>query len=192
LPFDRSAPELTAHAVRAWKAWQTHLQPALRERIDRAVALGLRFIGTSQGPEGEWTPLWFGNEHAPGEANPVYGTAQVLFGLQELAEDGRAAVLRDRGVRYLESQQNADGGWGGARGAPSTVEETAVVVEALAGGGTEAAERGLEWLVQAVESGAFREAAPIGLYFARLWYSERLYPLIFTARALGRFSSKHG
>jgi squalene-hopene/tetraprenyl-beta-curcumene cyclase len=31
-------------------------------------------------------------------------------------------------------------------------------------------------------------AAPIGLYFARLWYSEALYPLLFTVsslRALG-------
>jgi hypothetical protein len=27
-------------------------------------------------------------------------------------------------------------------------------------------------------------AAPIGLYFARLWYSEALYPRIFTLHAL--------
>jgi glycosyltransferase involved in cell wall biosynthesis len=41
-------------------------------------------------------------------------------------------------------------------------------------------------LVEAVESGRFREPAPIGFYFAKLWYFEKLYPLIFTVAALGR------
>ena len=30
------------------------------------------------------------------------------------------------------------------------------------------------------------EPSPIGFYFAKLWYFERLYPLIFTVAALGR------
>jgi squalene-hopene/tetraprenyl-beta-curcumene cyclase len=46
--------------------------------------------------------------------------------------------------------------------------------------------RGLLWLLSAVESGRFREASPIGFYFAKLWYFEKLYPLIFTVAALGR------
>ena len=33
------------------------------------------------------------------------------------------------------------------------------------------------------------EPAPIGLYFAKLWYFERLYPLIFSLDALGRLPS---
>jgi squalene-hopene/tetraprenyl-beta-curcumene cyclase len=40
--------------------------------------------------------------------------------------------------------------------------------------------------VEAVESGRFREPSPIGFYFAKLWYFEKLYPLIFTVAALGR------
>jgi hypothetical protein len=28
--------------------------------------------------------------------------------------------------------------------------------------------------------------SPIGLYFARLWYSEEAYPVIWTVEALGR------
>ena len=28
---------------------------------------------------------------------------------------------------------------------------------------------------------------PIGFYFAKLWYHERLYPLIFTTTALGKY-----
>jgi squalene-hopene/tetraprenyl-beta-curcumene cyclase len=40
--------------------------------------------------------------------------------------------------------------------------------------------------VEAVESGRFRDPSPIGFYFAKLWYFEKLYPLIFTVAALGR------
>lgn len=86
--------------------------------------------------------------------------------------------------------QSADGGWGGDVGCPSSVEETALAVEVLLSDEREssrvAAERGLLWLIRRVEDGTYREAAPIGFYFARLWYFERLYPLIFTAAALRR------
>jgi squalene-hopene/tetraprenyl-beta-curcumene cyclase len=73
----------------------------------------------------------------------------------------------------------------------SSVEETALAVEALLPVADreeyrQAVERGLEWLVTAVERGDHRNAAPIGFYFAKLWYYEKLYPIIFTASALGR------
>jgi len=44
--------------------------------------------------------------------------------------------------------------------------------------------RGITWLLESVESGAGRESSPIGFYFAKLWYFERLYPMIFTVGAL--------
>jgi squalene-hopene/tetraprenyl-beta-curcumene cyclase len=96
-----------------------------------------------------------------------------------------------RGVNYLLSVQNDDGGWGGAKDCPSSVEETALAVEvlldfAVCGVADPQVERGLLWLIQAVESGRFREPSPIGFYFAKLWYFEKLYPLIFTVAALGR------
>jgi squalene-hopene/tetraprenyl-beta-curcumene cyclase len=79
----------------------------------------------------------------------------------------------------------------------SSIEETALAVEALlaARGPTpdprlptpaQAAEKGLTWLIERVERGEHRHPAPIGFYFAKLWYYERLYPLIFTVAALGR------
>ena len=46
--------------------------------------------------------------------------------------------------------------------------------------------KGFLTLDQRVEAGELRNPSPIGLYFARLWYSERLYPLIWTVGALGR------
>jgi squalene-hopene/tetraprenyl-beta-curcumene cyclase len=36
-----------------------------------------------------------------------------------------------------------------------------------------------------VESNRHHESAPIGFYFAKLWYYEKLYPLIWTVAALG-------
>jgi squalene-hopene/tetraprenyl-beta-curcumene cyclase len=50
-------------------------------------------------------------------------------------------------------------------------------------------ERGTEWLCAAVERGNWREPSPIGFYFAKLWYYERLYPLIWTVGALGKVAS---
>lgn len=177
LPFDRSGSDLTAHAVRALRP-DTGPAPS-------SVTRALAYLTREQRPDGSWLPLWFGNQHAPDDINPVYGTARVLAAYRDLGT-ADAPECR-RGVEFLLSVQNADGGWGGAQDCPSSVEETALAVEVLldlANG--DAVQRGVAWLVDAVESGRFREPSPIGFYFAKLWYFEKLYPLIFTAAALGR------
>ena len=77
-------------------------------------------------------------------------------------------------------------------GRVATVEETALAATALAGGdaaGRAAARRGVEWLTRQGAQGLER-AAPIGLYFALLWYHERLYPLVWALEALGRNSDE--
>ncbi|MBI3881384.1 MAG: squalene--hopene cyclase, partial [Verrucomicrobia bacterium] len=103
------------------------------------------------------------------------------------------------GAHWLLAAQNPDGGWAGARGAASSVEETALAIEALAVAAeflpqfathTEGAlHRGGEWLLARVESGAWRAPSPIGFYFARLWYFEESYPKIFTVAALRALAS---
>jgi squalene-hopene/tetraprenyl-beta-curcumene cyclase len=45
------------------------------------------------------------------------------------------------------------------------------------------------WLIATPVGGRVTPAAPIGLYFAKLWYFERLYPLIFLAGALERVAA---
>jgi squalene-hopene/tetraprenyl-beta-curcumene cyclase len=188
LPFDRSSQDLTAHALRAWNAWRTEIDPRDRPRLVRAISAGLGHLIRTQREDGAWVPLWFGNEHVPGDENPLYGTAHVVVALRELSESGMLPALgpATRGAEWIASSQNDDGGWGGVRGAPSTTEETALAVGALAGTSHSGClERGVGWLVGRVESGAWREPAPIGFYFARLWYYDRLYPLIWTVGALG-------
>jgi squalene-hopene/tetraprenyl-beta-curcumene cyclase len=157
-----------------------------------AVNQGMLYLGKTQEPDGSWVPLWFGNQGAPLKQNPVLGTARVLEAYAELGTAGEPAAKA--GVRYLLHAQNSDGSWGGAPGLPASVEETAMAVAGLAAAGNdadarEACFRGAECLVSNVLSGALDRPAPIGLYFARLWYSERLYPVIWTVHAMERVAA---
>jgi squalene-hopene/tetraprenyl-beta-curcumene cyclase len=206
LPFDRSGADLTAHALRAWSAWLPHVGDALDAELRRAVARGVRYLESVQRPGGEWVPLWFGNEGVLGEENPVYGTARVLVALRELADRGFAVnhnCLR-RAEKAMVGFQLADGGWcggfaasrdtAGAAGAGfvSSIEETALAVESLLGSNEVAAMKtGVAWLVSSAERRGWREPSPIGFYFAKLWYFERLYPLVFIVSALGATSTAH-
>ena len=192
LPFDRSSPDLTAHTLRALSAWRMHFPKDERATLDAALARAVAFLGKVQRADGSWLPLWFGNEHAPDDGNPLYGTAHVVLALREI--EGRGCEIEPsharRGIEWLAAAQNDDGGWGGVKDVPSSTEETALAVKALTGTReVRAVERGVEWLVGRVESGAWREPAPIGFYFAKLWYWERLYPLIWTVGALGKVAA---
>jgi squalene-hopene/tetraprenyl-beta-curcumene cyclase len=184
LPFDRSAPDLTAHALEAWSAWYSAVPVELQRRIVRARAGAVSYLVRCQAADGSWIPLWFGNEEMPGHVNATYGTARVVAATkgEELAHSARR-----RGVRWLLQAQNADGGWGGGA-TRSSIEETSLALHAIAGEGSaesdEAALRGVDWLIAATHEGRDTPPVPIGLYFARLWYYEELYPLIFSLGAL--------
>jgi squalene-hopene/tetraprenyl-beta-curcumene cyclase len=186
LPFDRSGSDLTAHALRAWSAWQVQLPDRLKHRVDRAITRGVRYLQTARRSDGTWLPLWFGNEHGPSEENPTYGTAHVLIALRELHARGFSvpAGMIEQSAQWLADAQHESGGWGGFAGSPASIEETGAAVEALAGFNSTAVQRGAAWLARRVENGTWRAPAPIGFYFAKLWYSERLYPLIFAVAGL--------
>jgi squalene-hopene/tetraprenyl-beta-curcumene cyclase len=186
LPFDRSGCDLTAHVLRALT---TCRPPA--PVVQGATAQGLVYLARNQRPDGSWLPLWFGNQHAPDDENPTYGTARVLAAYRDL--DMMTTEPACRGVAWLLSAQNADGGWGGAKDVPSSIEETALAVEVLLDAGPEAepaVNSGLGWLVQQVEAGRLYSPTPVGFYFAKLWYYEKLYPVIFSVAALGRARRK--
>ncbi len=192
LPFDRSGADLTAHALRAWNAWLDVVVPSVRGRVRAGIERGIAYLKAVQRADGSWLPLWFGNEHVPGEENPTYGTARVVTALAALEPVGGVAEACMRGVRWLCAAQQPDGAFGGAPGVPPTIEETAVAVSALADAARQAPElaepvaRGGAWLAARTEGGNVLPAAPIGFYFAKLWYHEEAYPCIFTAEALGK------
>jgi len=214
LPFDRSAADLTAHAVAAWSAWVDELPGPARKRTQAAIRRAVDFLVRSQRPGGQWVALWFGNEDSSDMENPVYCTARVLAGLNRAGVEALRPALGciRRAVEYLLQAQWETGGWGGDRGVTASVEETAVAADALAAlllrgrhdeafasvavlpvaEMEEAVGRAGRWLVERLEGVGEIPAAPIGLYFARLWYFERLYPLIFAVSALQRIETLCG
>ncbi len=193
LPFDRSSPDISAHALRAWLAWFWNLPQPIQLRIRRAKNRGLRYLHRERTDLMLWEPLWFGNEMATKEANPTYGTAKVILLL------GRLGIFHEeeffdanrKAYEALLQTQNPDLGWGGELGCPSSIEETALAVETLAAIAVRphanyatVLSGGIDWLLRRVEDGTWTQPAPIGFYFAKLWYYERLYPMVFTVAAL--------
>ncbi|MBE0535847.1 MAG: squalene--hopene cyclase [Phycisphaerae bacterium] len=214
LPFDRSAADLTAHALAAWSVWADELPGPAMKRTERAMRRAIRFLMRNQSPQGTWLALWFGNERSPGKENPVYCTARVLLGLNraQLQLLAPATAHIGRAVEWLLEAQGDTGGWGGDRGVLASIEETAVAADALASlllrvrhdaafaavmdlpiAPMEAAVgRAGTWLVEHLADVHEIPEAPIGLYFARLWYFEKLYPIIFATSALQKIETLCG
>jgi len=188
LPFDRSCPDISAHALAAMTAWQDDLGRLRRVRVRRAARRLHVYLERAQAPDGTWCALWFGSQAAPDEENRVFSTARVVWALRDDARTAaRAAGMLERAEQWLVTAQHADGGWGADAGGPVGIETTGAAVAALAGTGHgEAVRRGAAWLAARAAGGDALPAAPIGLYFARLWYSERLYPVVFSLAGLSR------
>tara|TARA_B100001013_G_scaffold261668_1_gene164306 strand:- start:274 stop:1146 length:873 start_codon:yes stop_codon:yes gene_type:complete len=207
LPFDRSTPDLTAHALLAWSSWYHHLPPEFQDPLQQAIKRAVRYLATSQREDGSWVPLWFGNQLAPRNENLTYGTARVLLGLNSLRRYKLIELpdLRKQGINWLLATQNENGGWGGAKNVAPSIEETALAVQALADSIVESPllssveidknairttiSKGITWLIEKTDKGQHFEPAPIGLYFSKLWYCEKQYPIIFAVAALGRSES---
>ena len=189
--------------------------PPIWNRLLKSVEAGLEFLRKRQRPDGSWLPLWFGNQHGHDDGNPVYGTSRVLMayrdlGLMDVPEAQRAAAWLasvqesgsdgggplspslspsgGEGARLSGSALGPSRGWGGDAGIAPSVEETALAAEVLLDYEPfrEHAFAGIQWLIERVEDGTVAEPTPIGFYFARLWYFESLYPLIFAVSALRR------
>ena len=202
-------------AIDVWLSQKPETAPRFPEELyaKQAAAFqsGVRYLERNQRPDGSWLPLWFGNQDHSGEDNPIYGTARVMLALNEvrsLANLPQIVAMRQKGAEFLRKNQNRDGGWGGGPSVPygsdirapdnrppdegrsSSIEESAVALEALLtlediSLADSTIIRGINWLSESIRLGYHRTSWPIGFYFAKLWYYEKLYPTIFSVAALG-------
>ena len=199
LPFDRSSPDITAHALRAWRAWEKELPPALQSAVCQSRIRAFKYLRRTQSDLLSWSPLWFGNQHSQAKTNLTYGTSKVFAAFSEAQGDEEWNLLEVVPTSFwFSATQEADGGWGGGGGGPASVEESALALSmapAVLNAWRRAfdgpndlnivmLEKGLDWLLRRVEDGTWTQPAPIGFYFAKLWYYERMYPMVFTVAAL--------
>jgi squalene-hopene/tetraprenyl-beta-curcumene cyclase len=215
LPFDRSSPDITAHLVRARAEASINgaTEPGnpksltyLRAQQRPDGAWSALWFGNQHFAEE--------NNLTYGTSRCVLALARRLEILPENGSESSAIArtMMDAGVGWLLDAQDDAGGWGGGPGTPASIEETALAVEALAAvlelwarrsawpawrwvginpaeyleRAGAAAENGAGWLIEQTQHGTAFEPKPIGFYFAKLWYFERLYPVIWTVAALER------
>lgn len=196
LPFDQSCADLTGHCFLALSTvlavYENEIPAAFQKKLATSLRKATTYLRKNQHENGAWLPLWFGNQAAPNHRNPVYGTARVLAYLNDallvlqhnLAVKNQLDELILPAQKYLLATQNRDGSWGADKDIAGTIEETALSVSALSDSGNqESCEKGLEWLDETFRNKGL-QAAPIGLYFASLWYHEKMYPVTAYLEAL--------
>lgn len=198
LPFDQSCSDLTGHCLLAVSAiletYYSELQKKDLQVFEKIFNNAMRYLEKNQSEAGSWLPLWFGNQLTQNHTNPVYGTAKVLTYLKDTASHQwqneeirlRLDKIIQKGNDFLISVQNEDGSWGGDKSIAGTMEETALAVSALASTqNSEICFSGLNWLNDFYLKNGFKPA-PVGLYFASLWYDEKMYPVTAYFEALAR------
>ncbi|MGH7371903.1 MAG: prenyltransferase/squalene oxidase repeat-containing protein, partial [Candidatus Methylomirabilales bacterium] len=155
------------------------------------AARALDFVKRTQDPRGGWYGRW--------GANYIYGTWSVLRGLQAIGEDLNALYIR-RAVRWLESCQNADGGWGetllsyadptlAGKGESIPSQTAWALLGLLAAGEAEnpAVARGIRFLIETQRSdGSWDDPFWNATGFPRVFFLKyHLYPVYFPLWALG-------
>ena len=145
------------------------------DRSHAAVRSALEFLRREQEEDGSWYGRW--------GVNYIYGTWSVLAGLRAIGEDMSAPHVT-RAVAWLESVQNADGGWGesctsyadhaeAGRG-ESMPSQTAWALLALLSAGMSdsiSVVRGINYLLRHQrEDGSWEEIRHTGTGFPRVFY----------------------
>jgi squalene-hopene/tetraprenyl-beta-curcumene cyclase len=161
-----------------------------------AARRGVEFLRHTQRHDGPWYGRW--------GVNYIYGTWSVMRGLGAIGEDPQQEYIQ-RAVRWLERQQNADGGWGETcesydepalagcgRSSPS---QTAWALLALlaVGRNSPAVERGLQYLLETQETdGGWTDPLWNGTGFPRVFMLKyHLYAKYFPLWALGIYRRAH-
>ena len=172
---DVSCVSITSHAIEACLA-MGELQEETQEAVD--------WLKAAITDSGCWSDLWL--------ARNTYGTALAMVALIKSAQPLCAEV--ERGARWLEENQNPDGGWGEdmmGNGGESTVEQTAWSTYALLlhDAGSSAAQEGLKYLLSRQNPDGSWPSSCVGIYWEVIGgYTDPVYSQVFALMALNQVS----
>jgi squalene-hopene/tetraprenyl-beta-curcumene cyclase len=162
------------------------------------IQKALEYLKQNQEPDGSWYGRW--------GVNYIYGTWQVLRGLEAIGEDMNSAYVQ-KACQWLKSVQNTDGGWGercdtyddaSHKGkGPSTPSQTAWGLMGLMACGLmtdPAVTRAVHYLLSTQrQDGTWDEQEFTGTGFPKVFYLEYvLYRDYFPLLALGVFKHRLG
>ena len=171
---DVGCVSITAHTIEAWGE-----TTGMEAQIDRAC----QWLENQISEEGYWSDLWL--------AKRTYGTACAIIGLIKAGKTTSPTIAR--GIHWLESVQNSDGGWGEdmfGNLTDSTVEQTGWCTYALllANCGSSAAQKGLEFLLSCQSPEGSWDASCVGIYWEVIGgYADPIYAAVFPLLALNQY-----
>jgi squalene-hopene/tetraprenyl-beta-curcumene cyclase len=182
--LDPTCPDITGRVLEALCAYGQQTQPAVRR--------GVEYLVRTQEQDGSWYGRW--------GVDYIYGTFLALRGLQAAGVSDREAYVQ-RGLEWVRSIQNFDGGWGESCqsynegcyvAAPSTPSQTAwAILALLAGGDTTSISLldGVDYLIRTQKNdGAWDEQLATGTGFPQVFYlCYHLYRNSFPLLALNTF-----
>ncbi len=164
-----------------------------KEKYSRNINKAIQYIKKNQEEDGSWFGRW--------GTNYIYGTWSVLTALEEANEDPQQDFIR-QAVSWLESMQNADGGWGESNASyylpkhrrphHSTSFQTAWALLALLATGetlSESVRRGINWLLKQQKlDGLWHDTCHTAPGFPRVFYlNYHGYTKYFPLWALARY-----
>jgi squalene-hopene/tetraprenyl-beta-curcumene cyclase len=183
--LDPTCPDITGRVLEALCSYgYDRSHPSIQRAID--------FLIRNQEQDGSWYGRW--------GVDYVYGTFLALRGLQAAGVNNREAYVQ-RGLEWVRSIQNFDGGWGESCesykhasfvAAPSTPSQTAwAILALLAGGDTTSASLhdGIDYLIRTQnDDGTWDEELATGTGFPQVFYlCYHLYRNSFPLLALNTF-----
>ncbi len=193
--IDPSTADLTARMLEMFgRIGVDPRHPVVQPCVEKA----LDFVWKDQDPDGAWYGRW--------GVNYLYGTWQCLVGLEKIGVPTHHPRIRDA-VRWLESVQQENGGWGetpasyddpSLRGqGPTTPSQTAWALMGLLAAGRvddESVRRGVRYLLETQNpDGTWDEPWWTGTGFPKVFYLRyHLYRIYWPLMALGRFQRLGG
>lgn len=183
--LDPTCPDITGRVLEALCAYGYN-------RSHPAIEKGVQYLIRTQEEDGSWYGRW--------GVDYVYGTFLALRGLAAAGVSDREAYVQ-RGLEWIRSIQNFDGGWGESCesyreksfvAAASTPSQTAWAVLALLAGGdttSTSLHDGIEYLLRTQNSaGTWDEELATGTGFPQVFYlCYHLYRHSFPLLALNTF-----